>query len=103
MVVTKNKRGEEVSMSHQPVTHLSVAQSGRRSSADMVCARLFGVDVQRPKRIDRQIDYFGSGERRPIVNGNPRGGSALDAALSRFLRMVAPPPRWRSRTSRHLR
>jgi hypothetical protein len=67
-------------MSHDPVTHLA---------AEMVRARLFGVDVQRPKRIDRQIDYFGSGGvRRAVVDADPRGESSLDAALSRFLRVI---------------
>ena len=76
-------------MSHQPVTHFSAEPSGRGASAEMVRARLFGVDVQRPKRIDRQIDYFGSGGvRRPVVDPDPRGESSLDAALSRLLHVV---------------
>jgi len=76
-------------MSHQPVTRLGAERSGRRASAEMVRARLFGVEVQRPKRIDRQIDYFGSGGvRRTVVDADPRGESSLDAALSRFLRVI---------------
>jgi hypothetical protein len=67
-------------MSHQPVTHFS---------AEMVRARLFGVDVQRPKRIDRQIDYFGSGGvRRAVVDPDPGSASSLDGALSRLLHVV---------------
>ena len=76
-------------MSHQPATHLGAEQSGRSASAEMVRARLFGVDVQRQKRIDRQIDYFGSGgARRTVVNSDPRGESSLDAAWSRFVHVI---------------
>jgi hypothetical protein len=51
----------------------------------MVRARLFAVDAQSPKRIDRQIDYFGSGGvRRPVVDAE----TSLDAALSRLLHVV---------------
>jgi hypothetical protein len=76
-------------MSHQLVTHFSAEPSGRSASAKTVHARLFGVDVQRPKRIDRQIDYFGSGGvLHPVVNPDSRGDSSLDAALRRLLHVV---------------
>ena len=43
-------------------------------------ARLVDVDVNRPKRIDRYIDYFGSGgARRPVVTSDRCGESVRNA------------------------
>ena len=76
-------------MPHQPFTQRTAERSGPGASATMARARLLGVDAQRPKRIDRQIDYFGSGGgRRLVVDSDPCGESLLDAALTRFLHVI---------------
>jgi hypothetical protein len=62
----------------RPVAHLTVAQPRRRASAAIARAYLF--DVDRQKRIDHYIDYFGSGGgRRRVVTPDPCGESVLDA------------------------
>jgi hypothetical protein len=63
---------------HRPVTHLTVEQPRRSASAAIARAYLFAVDRQ--KRIDQYIDYFGSGGgRRSVVTPDPCGESLLDA------------------------
>jgi hypothetical protein len=51
-------------MSRRPVRHPSAEQTTPSTSAR---ALLFDIDVDRHKRIDRYIDYFGSGARRTTV------------------------------------
>lgn len=52
-------------MPHRRRTHFRVDQSGQDMSAEIVRAPL-DADVARWKRIDRYIDYFGSGGPRRI-------------------------------------
>jgi len=67
-------------MSRRTLTHFRVEQSGQDTSVGIVRAHLLDVDVARRKRIDRYIDYFGSGGPRRIgVNLDPCGESLLDA------------------------
>lgn len=69
----------EAPMSSRPVTHLSAEQSIRSARAEIAPTHLLAVDVDRPKRIDRYIDYFGSGgARRTVVSSEPCGESLLD-------------------------
>jgi hypothetical protein len=62
------------------VTDRSAERWGRRAGAAGTGARLFPVDADRPKRIDRYIDYFGDGARGAAVTVDPCGESVLDAA-----------------------
>jgi hypothetical protein len=66
-------------MSRPPETHPR-AQATRRARSDVVRTHLFTVDVDRHRRIDRYIDYFGDGDTRspdpaghswPNENGAP--------------------------------
>jgi hypothetical protein len=71
-------------MSRRPLTHLSADESRRSTSAASVRAHLFDVDVDRPKRIDHYIDYFGhGGARRPVVTSTSYGEGLLDADNAR--------------------
>lgn len=71
-------------MSRRTLTHFRVDQSGQDTSAGIVRAHLLAADVDRLKRIDRYIDYFGSGSpRRVDVTRDPCGESLLDAAGAR--------------------
>ncbi len=67
-------------MSRHAVPHVSTDRSRRSVSAGRMRARVFDIDVNRPKRIDRFIDYFGSGgARRPVVASDLRGESVRPA------------------------
>ena len=59
-------------MSRRPVTPRSTDLSPQSVSAVSAPAHRFAVDVDRPKRIDLFIDYFGTGDV-------PSGPSRLDA------------------------
>ena len=51
----------------------------RSADAPALRARLVDVDVDRTKRIDDTIDYFGEGRtRRSAVTSDPRGESPAD-------------------------
>jgi hypothetical protein len=52
----------EVPMSRRPVTPRRTEPSPRSSSAGGAPPRWFAADVDRPKRIDHFIDYFGTGD-----------------------------------------
>jgi hypothetical protein len=70
-------------MPHRRLTDFRVEQSGQDMSAGIVRPPL-DADVARPKRIDRYIDYFGSGNPRRIgVTPDPCGESLLDAGGAR--------------------
>ena len=63
----------EIPMSRrQPIMPRPTELSPRRASATSAPAARFAVDVDRPKRIDHFIDYFGAGDA-------PSGTSRLDA------------------------
>ncbi len=65
-------------MSRPPVTHLGAEQPNRSPSAGI--ARTSLLEVDRQKRIDHYIDYFGNGgARRTLVTPDPCGESLLDA------------------------
>ena len=69
-------------MSRQPLIHRSADQSTPSVSVSIARTRLFVVDVDRKKRIDDSIDYFGNGGvRRVVVMADPCGESLLDALL----------------------
>lgn len=53
-------------MAHRGLTHFPVERSGQDASAGIVGAQLLAAEVDRPKRIDRYIDYFGSGRTRRL-------------------------------------
>jgi len=69
-------------MSRQPLIHRSAGQSTQSASVSTARTRLFVVDVDRKKRIDDSIDYFGNGSvRRVVVIADPCGEALLDALL----------------------
>jgi hypothetical protein len=50
-------------MPRRPLAHADAEPSGRITSIEIARAQLFDVDVDRKKRIDDAIDYFGAGHR----------------------------------------
>ena len=66
-------------MSRQPVIHRSDDQPRQRASVGIARTRLFDVGIDRTKRIDHYIDYFGNGGGRRVVTADPCGESWLDA------------------------
>jgi hypothetical protein len=59
-------------MPRRPLAHAGAELSGRSTAIQIARAQLFNVDVDRKKRIDDTIDYFGAGhiavgERAPSV------------------------------------
>ena len=69
-------------MSRRPVTPRSTEPSSPRARGGIAPARPFDVDVDRPKRIDHLIDYFGSGDvKRTAIDVGmpPSGGWRVDA------------------------
>ena len=63
-------------MPRQPLAHVDAGRSGRITSIEIARARLLDVDVDRGKRIDAAIDYFGAGYIR--FARDPCGESLLD-------------------------
>ncbi len=61
----------------QPLIHRSADQSPQSASVSIARTRLFIVDIDRKKRIDDFIDYFGV--RRGVVIADPCGEALLDA------------------------
>ncbi len=70
-------------MSRLSRTHVAAEPSGRITSIEIIRARLFDVDVDRKKRIDGSIDYFGAGAQRSVVARDPCGESLLDETSAR--------------------
>jgi hypothetical protein len=68
-------------MPHRRLAHVDTTLSERIASIEIARARLFDVDIDRKKRIDDAIDYFGA--RRARVGRDPCGESWLDQARSR--------------------
>lgn len=68
-------------MSRRTLTHLLAEPSGQDTSAEIGRVHLLAAAVvDRLKRIDRYIDYFGSGGPRRIdITRDPCGESFLDA------------------------
>jgi hypothetical protein len=67
-------------MSRRTLTHLRAEPSGQDTSAETGRVHLLAATVDRLKRIDRYIDYFGSGGPRRIgITRDPCGESFLDA------------------------
>jgi hypothetical protein len=48
-------------MPRRPLAHVGAELSGRITAIQIARAQLFDVDVDRKKRIDDAIDYFGAG------------------------------------------
>ena len=48
-------------MPHRRLAHVDTTLSERIASIEIARARLFDVDIDRKKRIDDAIDYFGAG------------------------------------------
>lgn len=51
-------------MPRRPLAHVGVELSGRITAIQIARAQLFDVDVDRKKRIDDTIDYFGANSGR---------------------------------------
>ena len=66
-------------MSRQPATAVSPEQASRNASAAIARAQLLDVEADRPKWIDRYLDFFGDGGEsfspRPAPRDQP-GSSA---------------------------
>lgn len=61
-------------MSRRPSVLVSSEQAGRNVSAAIPRAHLLDTELDRPKRIDQYIDYFGGdGRGGGISRGEPRG------------------------------
>jgi hypothetical protein len=52
--------------SRRPASPPSAGQSTQSASPDVARAPLFAVQVDRDRRIDRYIDYFGGGAERAV-------------------------------------
>lgn len=65
-------------MSRRPSTFVSSEQAGGNVSAAIARAHLLDVELDRPKRIDRYIDYFGDGGR----SDDPFKGPTVPAGTS---------------------
>lgn len=63
-------------MPRRPLAHVGAELSGRITAIQIARAQLFDVDVDRKKRIDDAIDYFGGGHIN--VARDPCGESLLD-------------------------
>jgi hypothetical protein len=61
-------------MPRRSLTHLDSERSARITSLDLSRPELFDVDVDRKKRIDDVIDYFGLRD----LGADPCGESLLD-------------------------
>jgi hypothetical protein len=68
-------------MPRRSLAHAHAELSGRITSIAIARAQLFDVDVNRKKRIDDAIDYFGAGHIG--VTRDPCGESLLDKAGAR--------------------
>jgi hypothetical protein len=65
-------------MPRRPLAHADAEPTGGITSIEMARAQLFDVDVNRKKRIDDAIDYFGATQRAPTAQddgGRPRSNS----------------------------
>jgi hypothetical protein len=63
-------------MSHRPSARVSPEPTGRNTSGAGARAHLLDVELERPKRIDRYIDYFGGGKSDGVCQGAPRHSRA---------------------------
>ncbi len=68
-------------MPRRPLAHVDAELSGRMTSLDITRAQLFDVDVDRKKRIDAAIDYFGAGHTG--IAREVRGKSSRDETGAR--------------------
>jgi len=68
-------------MPRRLLAHVDAELSGRITSIEIARAELFGVDVDRKKRIDDALDYFGAGHTG--VARDPRRESLLDGTGAR--------------------
>ena len=75
-------------MPRRPLAHVGAELAGRITAIEIARAQLFDVDVDRRKRIDDAIDYFGGGRidiaRKGLRQLRPaRTGLMPPASLSR--------------------
>ena len=72
-------------MPRRPLAHVGAELSGRITAIEIARAQLFDVDVDRKKRIDDAIDYFGAGQIDVTRNGRQLQSPRTDRA-TRFRR-----------------
>ena len=61
-------------MSREPSAPGNPEQAKRNASAAVARSYLLDIEVDRPKRIDQYLDYFGSGgETRPFAEARAAG------------------------------
>jgi hypothetical protein len=77
-------------MPRRPFAHVGAELSGRIRAIEIALAQLFDVDVDRKKRIDDAIDYFGAGH----IDVARDGVSQLQ--LARSLRLIRASRRFRT-------
>jgi hypothetical protein len=61
-------------MPHRPSAPVGTEQAGQNVSAAIARARLLDIELDRPKRIDQYIDYFGDGGKSGGVFPERREG-----------------------------
>jgi hypothetical protein len=80
-------------MPRRPLARAGVELSGRLTAIQLARAQLFDVDVDRKKRIDDAIDYFGAGTSPSL--GRMSGDSSRRIATSpQTLKMGTGPRRF---------
>jgi hypothetical protein len=62
-------------MPQRPLAHVDADVSKRTTSIELMRSLLFAVDVDRKKRIDDAIDYFGA---TPLGAGRPPSVGPID-------------------------
>jgi hypothetical protein len=65
-------------MPRRPLAHVGAKLSGRITAIEIARAQLFDVDVDRKKRIDDAIDYFGTGQIDVARNGRQLQSARTD-------------------------
>ena len=88
-------------MPRRPLSFVGAEVSERITAIQIARAQLFDVDVERKKRIDDAIDYFGAGQiavaRKGVRQLQPAGTGRLKtipfARVTRFRRACRARPR----------
>jgi hypothetical protein len=82
-------------MPRQPLAHVGAGRSERSTRFEAARAWLFDVDVDRRKRIDAAIDYFGAGSLRlardPLLDTAAAPAGIAVLATSIYLHRVLAP------------
>ena len=81
-------------MPRRPLAHVGAELSRRITALEIARAQLFDVDVDRRKRIDDAIDYFGTGHIDVAQNSaRQRRLARIERLTTRFRRACRVHPR----------